>query len=112
MPLPYSTSFSFATTSDYKSSLPAYVPKTDVSVTKNYIGKVYNNKSKTIKLSTTDYGYLTFDVSYSGSASVAAITFESNVGEIAVGTNIDDLFVPFSDGKPVSPAVLTRLTVK
>jgi hypothetical protein len=102
MPLPFSSSFSFSTAADYKSSLPAYVPKTDTNVTKNYIGKVYNNKSKTIKLSTTDYGYVTFDVLYTGSAEIAAITFESNIGEISVGSNIDDLFVPFSDGKPVA----------
>lgn len=102
MPLPYSTSFSFTTATDYKASLPAYVPRTDASVTKNYIGKSYNNKSKTIKLSSTDYGYLTFDVLYSGSARIATISFESNIGEIAVGTDIDDLFVPFSDGKPIS----------
>jgi len=101
MPLPFSSSFSFSTAADYKSSLPAYVPKSDTNVTKNYIGKVYNNKSKTIKLSTTDYGYVTFDVLYTGSAEIASITFESNIGEISVGSNIDDLFVPFSDGKPV-----------
>jgi hypothetical protein len=102
MPLSNTTLFSFPTSSNFTGSLPSYMPRGNAELIKNYVGKWYGNISKTLNLTTTDYSYVEFDVTYSGSADLAAISFSTtNKSPIAVGTSLSDLFVPFSDGSPV-----------
>lgn len=103
MPLNNTTTFSYPNASNFTGSLPSYMPRGNADLIKNYVGKWYGNISKNLNLTTTDYSYIEFDVTYSGSAELAAITFSTpNNSPIAVGTDLNDLFVPFSDGKPIS----------
>ena len=102
MPLSNTTLFSFPTASNFTGSLPSYMPRGNAALIKNYVGKWYGNISKTLNLTTTDYSYIEFDITYSGSADLAAVSFSTtNKSPIAVGTSLSDLFVPFSDGSPI-----------
>jgi hypothetical protein len=100
MPLSNTVTFSFNNSSLFTANLPSYVA-TDSEAAQAAAGKRYANKSLDLNLVDTSYGYITFDVTYTGTADVAAITFSTpNGSPISVGTNLDDVFGIFLQGTP------------
>jgi hypothetical protein len=99
MPLSNSYVFNYQS-SDFASgsSTPSYSSTTS----KNYVkGLVYTTKSKSLELLSSEYGYVTFDITYTGSAPTAAVTFStSNKSPISIGYDLDDIFNSLIDGTP------------
>lgn len=80
------------------SATPKYVSPSNTTYVR---GLVYVTKSVPLELLSSAYGYATFDITYSGSASTAAVTFStSNKSPISIGFDLDDLFTPLIDGTP------------
>lgn len=99
MPLSNSHVFYYQN-SDFTSG--SATPTYSSTTSKNYVkGLVYVTKSKPLELLSSDYGYVTFDITYSGSAPTAAVTFStSNKSPISLGYDLDDIFNPLIDGTP------------
>lgn len=99
MPLSNSHIFYYQS-SDFASgsASPTYSSPTSKN---NVKGLIYITKSKPLELLSSDYGYVTFDITYSGSAPTAAVTFStSNKSPISIGYDLDDIFNPLIDGTP------------
>jgi hypothetical protein len=98
MPLSNSLNISVLS-SDFKSASPSNGGTQLFNSTST--GARYANKEHKIKLTDTSYGYVTIDVTFSGNAHVAGITFSTpNGSPISVGTDLNDIFLPFYEGKP------------
>ncbi len=111
MPLSNSHVFNYQN-SDFTSgtATPSYSSPSSKNFTK---GLVYVNKSKTLELLSSDYGYVTFDITYSGSAPFAAVTFStSNKSNISIGFDLDDIFNPLIEGTPYGYDVKLQSGIK
>jgi hypothetical protein len=98
MPLSNSLNISVLS-SDFKSASPSNGGQQLFASTSTQAR--YANKEHKIKLADTSYGYVTIDVTFSGNAHVAGITFSTpNGSPISVGTDLNDIFLPFYQGLP------------
>jgi hypothetical protein len=98
MPLSNSLNISVLS-SDFKSASPSNGGQQLFTSTSTQAR--YANKEHKIKLADTSYGYVTIDVTFSGNAHVAGITFSTpNGSPISVGTDLNDIFLPFYEGLP------------
>ena len=98
MPLSHSKTLNYFA-SDFVDAKPSYATSLSTSINNSFTytkGILYANISIPLDLTTTDYGYVIFDITYNGGASFAGISFSTdNESTIAVGTDLDDLFIFF-----------------
>ena len=100
MPLSKTTTFSFNSSSLFNKSLPSYV-LINSEKAKTYVGRRFATISKDLYLTDTNHGYLTFDITYTGTANIAAITFSTpNNSDISVSTDLNDIFAYYIAGIP------------
>ena len=91
----YSTKIITFSDNSFKSSKPTFSQGSTIK------GLVYSNNNENIKFTTNDYGYVTLEITYSGTSKYAGFSFSTDNGStFSIGVNgIDNLFLPFKNGK-------------
>ena len=115
MPLTHSTNIVFTPT-DFTSSSPVGGVTLAQNLGINNVSNIkWANKTRQLNLGNTNYGYATFDISYTitGTADVIGVSFYSESTILTYSTTLSGLFKPVFEGEYIklTPGVTTRLYV-
>ena len=95
MSLANTTTISFPVT-NYTSAAPSYA---GINVS-NYKGLKFCNVTVPIPMSNTSYSYMTFDLTFNGSAKYVGVSFTNpNNSTFSVGIDLNQIFTPYINGK-------------
>jgi len=115
MPLTHSTNI-VITPADFTSSSPVGGVTLAQSLGINNVSNIkWANKTRQLNLGNTNYGYATFDISYTitGTTDVIGVSFYSESTILTYSTTLSGLFKPVFNGEYIklTPGVTTRLYV-